>query len=390
MICGIVAEYNPFHNGHSYQLEATKRLGADGIVCVMSGSFVQRGGAAIFDKWTRASAALKCGADLVVELPVNFVLSSAKRFAFGAVYTLNQLGVDSICFGSESGDISALTKAAQAVKALESSDEFKRIHQMGLSYPKSLFEAAASQYGDEIASIVASPNNLLGIEYINAISEINPKIRPITLPRIGVDHNSTLPQGNFASASMLRERIESGGLASISQYIPIEASKLYNAAFESGYAPILTSRLNMPFLFLLRQMSAEDFAKLDEVAEGLENRLYTAAKEAQSVDDFLTKVKTKRYTMARLRRILCRAAIGLDKSPDTPEYIRILASNEQGFKIIASSDTLLPHSPKFADLAKAAPSSVLDSKATDLAFLAAPAPLKCGIDYEKSVVIEKQ
>lgn len=388
-ICGIIAEYNPFHKGHKYQIEQSRKNGATHIAAVMSGSFVQRGEPAIFDKWTRARAALENGVDLVAELPAVYAVSSANRFAAAGVFLLNELQVNMISFGSECGDIDALRAAAAAVKKLENSDEFKEEHKKGISYPKALTNAIKD---DTAAQIISQPNNLLAIEYINAIEKINSSIIPFTVARMGALHDGE-PCGEFASASRIREYISSNMFSAAAPYLPETTLSLYKAAIFEDCAPVTLKNMERAVLFKLRQMTTADFAVLPDVAEGLENRLYSAARFACNLSEFYESVKTKRYTMARIRRIVCAALLNItaDMQSLAPQYIRILGANKRGFEILAACDTSLAHSPKFSDLYRSAEEYALtDIAATDAAALGSPEIQPCGRDFVKNTIILKQ
>ncbi|MBQ3855234.1 MAG: nucleotidyltransferase family protein, partial [Ruminococcus sp.] len=211
-VSGIICEYNPFHNGHLYHIEQTRKNGATHIVCVMSGNFVQRGDTAIMDKLERARLAVKCGADLVVELPVAFSLAPAESFATGAVWLLKSLGVvDELSFGSETGDVLALQKALSATEEASKYmvDEIVSIMDRGYTYPRALASVVDS-IDENAGKILASPNNLLAVEYLKALKKFGSPMTPFTIKRSGADHDSPEASGGFMSASSVRERILEG------------------------------------------------------------------------------------------------------------------------------------------------------------------------------------
>jgi len=380
-IAGIIAEYNPFHNGHSYLAKQTRDFGATHIVAVMSGSFVQRGEPAIFSKWQRTEAALKNGVDLILELPVPYALSSAERFAAGGVSTLSATGcVDLLSFGSESGDITALQKAAEACTVAEKSEHLSQLLKEGMSYPTAREKAVAALTDPETAALLSSPNNTLGIEYLKALSHTQVPITPITIGRKGSAHDGT-PSGKYASASWLRQALFLG--KAVSSYVP------YGIESQSEVSD--GAKLETAVLYRLRGMSVEDFACLPDVTEGLENRLYAAAQEAVSIENFLFRVKTKRYPLARLRRILWCGMIGIQKEDVVapPAYLRILGFNEQGKEILQrmKHTASLPLVSSFTELRASSPRfAALEKSATDLQGLAVSPPTPCNRDYTEKLV----
>ncbi|MFZ2538643.1 MAG: nucleotidyltransferase family protein [Oscillospiraceae bacterium] len=376
-IAGIVAEYNPFHNGHLYQIDKTRLTGATHIVAVMSGSFVQRGDIAIFSKWARAKAAILNGADLVIELPVQYALASANRFAKASIFILDQLKVNMISFGSECGDVSMLKETARLSILAESSDLMSECLSKGMSYPRALEEAITELYGYEYSKVIANPNNLLGIEYIKAINEINDKIESFTVIREQVEHDSNSTSDTISSASYMRELIEKADYEQLFKFSPKSAYDIYMSEIKEGIAPVLESRIETVILYKLRMMTLQQFSTLPDVNEGLENRLYRASRTAISLNEFYSLVKTKRYTLARIRRIVYSALIGItaEDTKISPQYIRVLATNKRGMEIIANAKAhaTIPISPKFANLYKKSPVGIeFDITATNIASLASP------------------
>lgn len=387
-IAGIIAEYNPFHNGHLYQIEQTKRAGATHIVAVMSGSFVQRGEPALFSKWERAAAALKSGVDLVLELPVSYAMSSAERFGFGGVFLLHALGcVNMLSFGSESGDLAKLQAAADLCLNLHQNSDFSALLKSGCSYPTARTRAVAKLGGEQTASLLSSPNNTLGIAYLNALTKLKSDIRPFTVSRVGTAHDAEETSGNYASASLLRQKLGAG--ESIAPFVPQAAADCL-----TGKPTADPNKLETALLWQLRRMTAEDYAALPDVTEGLQHRLYRAAQSAESLSDFLDRVKTKRYTHARLRRIAWSAALGLRRTDyrlPIP-YLRVLGFNPRGREILALAGqaAALPIVSSFREIEKISPRfAALEKGATDLWNLAVSPPLPCGADYTRKIVLTK-
>lgn len=329
---GIIAEYNPFHNGHKYHIEQTrKKSQADGIIAVMSGNFVQRGGAALTDKFSRAKAALEGGADLVAELPCVFACQSAERFAFGGVKLLEAMGCSFLSFGAETDSIDDLQKAADSLK--EDNEEFKQkladMLSLGKSYPRALSDALGNE-------ILATPNNVLAVEYLKA----NERLAPIAVKRHGSFH------GEAGSASDVREKIYLG--KSFEELVPESTCKILNSS------PIADSKVfESLVLYKLRTSAKEEIKNVPDVTEGLENRICEAALRCATLDELCANIKTKRYTMARIRRILTNLLLGITKDDLSayPQYIRILGMNEKGKKILADlkRKTPLPIIIKTAD-----------------------------------------
>lgn len=330
-IAGVVAEYNPFHNGHKFQLQETRKAGAEGIVVIMSGDCVQRGTAAVFSKYDRAQIAVQNGADLVIELPCPFSCSNSEVFARSAVRLMAGLGegvVDMLSFGSESGDRHTLEQAAEISAMLENSQQVRELVAAGKTYPQAMYEASVSLCG-RMAEVFSTPNNVLAVEYIKAVKRIAPWIQPYAIRREGVEHDSPKVTGTLASASHIRELIAEG--ASWSQYVP--------RGFE-GLTPSLTKNAGREILFKLCTASKEDFLDLPDCDEHLANRFMSVVNSCP--EDFVTfeqRLKSKNITMARVRRMVLHLVLGIRRSDimEVP-YGRILAFNHTGTRILAEAD----------------------------------------------------
>lgn len=328
---GIVAEYNPFHKGHAYQIEQTKKIiGNDtAIICVMSGNFVQRGEPACFSKFARAKAAVLSSADLVLELPLPWALSSAEGFACAAVQALAATGVvNVISFGSEEGDIERLRRCAEALLNSDM-DALIKIHlNKGFSYAAARQYALEEKLGDD-AALISSPNNILAIEYIKALISQHPEIKPVTIKRKGSNHDE-MQDVLFPSASYLRSRLISG--EDLKNYVPNEALEVYQNEVEQGRGPVTTDSLEIAILSRLRLLDASDFSIIPDSGDGAGNRLFKAVQSCSGIESMLIKAKTKRYAASRLRRMLMCAALGVTqdiKNLALP-YLRVLAANERG------------------------------------------------------------
>lgn len=328
---GIVCEYNPFHKGHFYQLEETHRLlGEDtAVICVMSGDFVQRGEAAAFDKFTRAEAACRCGADLVAELPLPWCLSSAEGFALGAVTILNALGCETLSFGSESAELDRLESLAAFVVDPETET---RIHRRmdgdaSLSYARARQLIAAETPGDT-AALLTNPNDILAIEYLKAIRKTGASMQALPIRRKGAGHDSTAEDA-CCSAMQLRQMLRRG--EDPSPYIPDTAMAVFQREREAGRKPDVRL-MEIALLSRLYRLRPEEFDALPDAGGGAGRRLYQALRHTGSLSAAVAEASSKRYTAARMRRMALCAALGLcaEDTKAPPPYIRILGSNEKG------------------------------------------------------------
>lgn len=329
----VICEFNPFHNGHKYLLDEIRKQGYECIICVMSGSFTQRGEAAIADKFERTRVALKNGADLVIELPAPYAVASAQRFAKGGVEIISATGVvDKVFFGSEAGDIQLITQAASATEDKQVQEIVKSKMSMGEYYPLALEKAVEEVFGSEVSSTLKEPNNTLGVEYVKELLKCG--IEADTIKRVAVEHDSSEAVGGFASASLIREMIFKG--KDVSEYAPC-CDFSNPAKLELGERAVF---------YKLKAMSLEEIANIPDVTEGLENRIYSAARVCNSLEELLFEVKTKRYTMARLRRIITSAMLGITKDlQSTPvPYLRVLGMTDKGKEALSliSKKTSLP------------------------------------------------
>ena len=328
-IVGIVSEYNPFHNGHNRQLRLIRQLlGADtAIVCAMSGNFVQRGGPAIFDKALRARVAVECGADLVLELPVQTALSSAEGFASGGVRILGQL-CDTLCFGSESADSDRMMSTAEALLSPEFSSQLRIRLDAGLSFPAARQKALEDMGFD--GALLANPNDILAVEYCKAILCHGLSMEILPLRRDGGYHDLT-PEAEQPSATSLRRLIHDG--RDIAPYVPAPAHEVFQNA------PIHTiSAGENAILYRLRTMTDGEFEALPYGSEGLWRKLMHASRKYATLEQILEETKSKRYTRSRLDRMVMCAFLGLDRTAmsQVPEYTRVLAFSHRGRQLLAA------------------------------------------------------
>ena len=341
---GIVTEYNPFHKGHAYMIEeAKKKAGADRVVVVMSGSFVQRGEPAIFDKWTRTEAALMNGVDMVLELPVLFAAANAETFARAAVRILEETGiVDVLCFGSESGDLHSMQEAARLME--NETEEFQHILKEhldeGLSYPAA--RAKALEIVSQISSdILSRPNHILGLEYLKALDRYNCSMEPMTIKREG-DYNSPSLTEGFASAAAIRKALAENRSTEALPQLPENVHDVYNKALSLGTAPCFWNELTPALHYKLRMSTTEEIHEIAEVVEGLENRILHSIDSCYDIKDVIDFIKTKRYTRTKIQRILLHILLDIKEKevayfmnlPKMP-YIRVLGFKKETSGILA-------------------------------------------------------
>ncbi len=354
-VIGIVGEYNPFHYGHMHHIAETKKLMGEDcpVVCVMSGDFIQRGEAAVYSKFARAEAAVMSGVDLVLELPLPWVLSSAEGFARGAVGLLGSVGVVThLSFGSECGEVEVLETIAETlidplmgadIRAELAADE-------GISFAAARQRAAAKRIG-EMSCQLETPNNILAVEYIKAIYNLGLKLRPVTIQRFGAGHDELSGEG-YKSAAEIRRMISAGG--DISSVLPDSAGAVYRREEKLGRGPVMQESLESALISRLRMLPDEAYAALPDVGEGLHNRIARAAKEECTLDAVLAAGKSKRYALSRIRRIIMCAALGVNAqmSAETPPYARVLAANARGCALLRqmSERSLIPVVTKPAEV----------------------------------------
>lgn len=342
-IVGLITEYNPFHNGHQYHIEKAKEVtGADMAVVIMSGNFVQRGVPAIMPKHLRAEAALLAGGDLIIELPVGYATGSAETFAFGAVSMLHQFGcIDTLCFGSECGDIDALQKLAQIL--VEEPEEYKDFLQqylkIGLSFPSARQKAIESCYPDESFShLLEEPNNILGIEYLKALYTLKSSIKPHTITRTDAGYHSLELNTEFSSASAIRNTIEfTDDISLIKDYVPENSFEVLQKNYKKRF-PIVLNDFSLLMKYRLLHETADSLQSFEDVSESLANKIYNRRNEFVSYEQFCDLLKTKDLTHARISRALLHVLLGIKKelySSHMPGYSRVLGFRKESAAIMA-------------------------------------------------------
>lgn len=327
---GIIAEYNPFHNGHKYHLEqALTESGADICVSVISGNFTQRGEIALLDKWTRAEMAVRNGVNLVVEMPTVFACSNAGYFAEAGVEILEALGAQSICFGSESGNTEELSSIARGIEYSRQplEDEIKSGVKDGLAYPKARSRAVSKLLGEKAASVIENPNNILAIEYLKNMKNA----RPLVVKRQGAGYHDTNAQGNTASATAVRMMLREG--KDISRAVPEFSREI----LEQSRAGFTSSEMLTPLIIQkVLQTSAEELNAIFGAEEGLGNIMKRRVRCWKSYEDIVDDLKSKRYTRTRIERVLVHTLLGIKRADilSASKYIRVLAFDEKGSKYL--------------------------------------------------------
>lgn len=388
---GIIAEFNPFHNGHAYFLREARRLtNADNLVVIMSGSFTQRGEVAVYDKFTRAKWAIQHGADMVIELPDVFSLSSAEFFSGTSIKLLQGTGiVDGICFGSESGSIDFLRTAADT--AVDPA-ALQTLLKSGLSYPAAIHRASDKK-------TPSLPNDILAVEYLRAVKSFAPDFKTCTVKRIGSGYSDTEPSGAYSSATAVRKLLYAG-----------EEKKACTALPKAVSDDILGIRKTLSFadtellsdicLYTLRTLGPSRIGEIADVSEGLENILYRSALNSQSFSELVFSAKSKRYTLARIKRIVLSSVLGITRelrndffaSPDAL-FIRILGINRNKCELLSElcRNSTLPVIMRHSDLKKLSGKSArlfeLTATASSVRALADPADKSAKDEFANALIM---
>ncbi len=393
-VCGVIAEFNPFHNGHKLLLDNARKCGADGVAVVMSGNFSQRGEPTLVSKWARTRAALSCGADLVIELPLPYAISSAERFAFGGVSILDSLSVvDSIMFGAECPDTEKLTVVAKLLCGGLPEGRIKSFMDSGISYAVAVERAVASEVGEEYADLLTSPNNILAIQYMRAITELDSPLKPIPFERVGAEHDGGF-EGIFASASHIRDLAYRGAQSEAAEFMPPVAYRILEEEIQKGEGMPDFAAYEKAVLSKLRFAEKSDFCSLPDVSEGLHNRIASAVVISRDLNELYELIKSKRYTHSRIRRIVASAFLGVKREDayGRPPYARVLGFNETGRKILSAAARRgnIPIITKYSQVKELDERGrrlyELECKATDQYNLFIPSILPCNMDKTTKLV----
>lgn len=392
-IAAIISEFDPFHNGHKYLVDNLRKNGFTHVVSIMSGNFTQRGTPAIVNKYSRTVQALSSGVDLVIGIPVPWCISPAEKYASAGVFLANSLGcVDTLAFSTECGNIQELEKIYNLISKPEFNSHLKKYIKQGLTLAKS-YSLTMSDFGyDKSTNIFESPNNILALEYIKSIKNLNSTIQPYTINRVQVEHDSHIPGENIASASYIRSLTREN--KDFSSYVPKDLLLKLSNDIQNQKCPSDINLVDRAILAKLRLMSASELSNISDVSEGLENRIISSLKDSYSLEDLYTKVKTKRYTLARIRRIILCSFLGISKeflNYKIP-YIHTLGTNKNGLEIlkIMKRTATLPIITKFSDTNKLDHNSKkifnLECTSSDLYSLMLPSPDPCGIEKTNSII----
>ena len=406
-VVGIIGEYNPFHNGHRYHLEQSKRIAnADYSIAIISGNFVQRGNVSIVDKWTKTAMAIANGIDLVLELPTVYSISSAENFALGAIKILDSLNiVDYISFGSELGDLSVLDKFADIFYRQPSEYTSLLNHELskGISFPKARENAILMYLNDirKYSNVLSTPNNILGIEYLKALKKTKSSIRPITIRRQNVGYNELGINEQFASATSIREMICSGKLSKLPYVMPRESYRYLYHSFQKGHYVKDLAKFEKEIIYTLRKMTIQEIATLPDVSEGLEHSIKNAANSCNTLEEFMNIIKTKRYTSTRISRILLYALIGITKSDmklsiKTNPYVRVLGFNQKGKELLSIISNARKNTDVVTSVKKYMDTNInknlkhlleIDIRATNIYTIGYPKDSWSNLDYTHNMVI---
>ena len=404
---GIIAEYNPFHNGHMYHLQKAKEeAGAQYTICVLSGNFVQRGTTSIINKWKKAELALQNGIDLVIELPTIYSVSSAENFAQGAIKLLESLGiVDGISFGAETSDYGALNNIATIL-----SDEPKVYKDLlnkelkkGLSFPKARENALMLYLNDNkrYVDILHSPNNILAIEYLKSLKKIKSTIQPIPVKREKVYYNDDKIVDDFASATAIRSMLKNKQFGDIRKVVPDVTYEVLRKESELENIVLDLSSYEKELIYTLRKMTVKEIEDLPDVTEGLEHSIKNAVSMSNDINHILDVIKSKRYTQTRLQRILIYALLGITKkdviaSRKVNPYIRVLGFNEKGRDLISRINKQNPKATVITSVKKFKTSNNskvysrmldIDIFSTDVYTIACKSNPIANLDYTNNMVI---
>lgn len=388
-ILGIVTEYNPFHNGHKLHIEKSKKLtNSNYVVAVMSSNFVQRGEPALLDKWSRAKMALSAGADVVIELPVIYSTSGAEYFSRASVKLLNDTGiVNKLCFGSECGNILQLSRISDII--FSEPENYKNILKeelaKGIVFPAARASAINKIIGEDI-SILDSPNNILGVEYLKTLRLINSKIEPYTIKREFSDYNSTAIKGNFVSATAIRNAVINNELSNLINVMPNTAYNILIKTLEQNMSPITLNKFSHILNYRLRAMDINELQQISEITEGLENRILKASDSFYDIKDIADFTKSKRYTYTKIQRALLHVILDIKtydldyfNTVGCSQYIKVIGFKKESEHLLSlmcknSSIPVITNLKKSEKLLDkdALKMLAIEKKATDLYYMVSP------------------
>lgn len=405
-VLGIIAEYNPFHNGHLYHLQKSiEETGCDYVIAIISGNFVQRGNSSVINKWKKAEMALKSGVNLVIELPSIYSISSAENFAFGAIKILNELKiVKSVSFGTETGDMAALNNIANLL--IQEPKEYQYILQeelkMGVSFPKAREIAVLKVFNDNrrYGNIMSSPNNILAIEYLKSIKRLKSFIKPHLVKRERVFYNDDAVVDDFASATAIRRLLSRNQTEDLSRVLPKSSYEILMEELKKQNVVLDIAKYEKEIIYNLRNMSLKQIQNIPDVSEGLEHAIKNAVGSCNNLPELLNMIKSKRYTGTRLQRILICSLLGITKknmenSKKIRPYVRILGMDEKGKQLLSKITKANPKLDIITSVKKFTENNHnklikemldIDIKATDIYTLAYGMNSFAGLDYTNKIV----
>ena len=394
-IVGLITEYNPFHNGHKYQIEQIYKNKATHVVAIMSGNFTQRGTPSIISKYTKTEIALKNGCDLIIELPIPYSIANAEKFALGAVFLVNSLNcINFLSFGCENDDINILKEAAQISSSYEVINLTKQFLKQGISFANARCKAIKILFGEDLAKLLSTSNNILAVEYIKSLNRLDSKVALMPVLRKSCLHSSNYNVGNFANSTLLRKMLINN--EKISNFMPKSAYEILNREVKKGFAPARILNCERAFLAKLRCMRPADFLQIADVTEGMENKIYKSVQNSTSVKEVFAQIKSKRYTQARIQRILLSAFLDINKEIFNflPQYIKVLGFNEKGKEIlkIAKNKSTLPIVTKISEIKKLENNHAAmtfletEARAFDLYNLMLPKVQMCGFEFTNQII----
>lgn len=406
-VTAIIVEYNPFHNGHIYHIENTRKTtNCQAVIAIMTGNFVQRGMPSLIDKWNKTKIALLNGVDLVLELPVIYSVSSAEFFSYGAVSLINNLGVvNSLCFGSECSDIEILNSISDILSS--EPEEFKNYLKIELLKGNSYAKARSNSIinflstnkniksnicSEDLKTLLSSSNNILGIEYLKSLKKLQSSIKPFSIKRQGEHYNSNKIKSNFSSASGIRNFLKSSkDIYKIKNTIPSETYNIINNLQHCNYN-FSPEDLMVPYLKYKYFFQGKSMSLLPDVSEGIENRIYRAIENNNTYDSIIKASKTKRYAYTRISRILCQFFLGFENwdtfnlRNETCPYARVLGFNKTGIKVLKElkkSSSI----PIYTKLPKKANAILTMDIASTKAYSLLNKSIDFNFDYKKSPII---
>lgn len=394
-VVGIIAEYNPFHNGHKYHIEQSKKItNSDYCIVAMSGNYVQRGEPAIVDKWTRTKMALENGADMVIEIPSIYSSSSAELFAYSAVSILNSTNIiSSLCFGCETDNITLIKQYAEILydEPFEYKQILKEELSKGIVFPKAR-ENALKIYTNKDINILNTPNNILAIEYIKAIIKLKSKIEPYSVKRYLASYHSININNEISSATAIRLALENKQIDSIKKVMPDNCYNILSKCISKGEAPVTFDSFSSFLHYKLRTTDIRELSEILDITEGLENRILNLSKSNYFISDIVAKVKTKRYTYTKIQRALLHIILDFKKTDAQIKYIRVLGFRKQSEQLFSMLNnkcelpivTNMKRAEKLLDISNLIKKEIIS---TDIYYLAMPSQKLMNKEYTSPIVV---